>query len=187
MSRTLMGAGRTQSAITVIDPFTASAADARLLSERRKATSAGSSTPRWRSASISSSSAGISAGGVLGVLVVDGNPFELWASSAPSELHQPVMGIRSDRDLLSGCAVLSEDRKVQGHRRSPTEPRTAMSYGLAPRTCGPLNGRSCCSEGRALRASATLARSISAVMKPGSEPPASASTSPQGPITTEWP
>src|SRR5262245_47329758 len=42
------------------------------------------------------------------------------------------------------------------------------------------NGRSCCSEGMRARASPTLAGSISATITPGSAPPASATTSPQG-------
>ena len=47
--------------------------------------------------------------------------------------------------------------------------------------------RSCCSDGTMLRASSTLARSMSAITKPAFSPPASASTSPHGAMAIEWP
>lgn len=64
-------------------------------------------------------------------------------------------------------------------------PYSAAADNLS-RSAGPANSRSWPSEGTWPRASATLARSMSARIAPGSSP-ASATISPQGATITEWP
>src|SRR4029079_3005756 len=72
-----------------------------------------------------------------------------------------------------------------------TRPAIAPHYSAALATgfisTGGAYFRSCCSEGTILRASSTLARSISAITRPAFSPPASASTSPHGATAIEWP
>ena len=91
---------------------------------------------------------------------------------------------------LRGAPMVSEPRDGDGAAdRGACDCGRSYSAALATRLVQHRRAhfRSCCSDGTILRASSTLARSMSAITKPAVSPPASASTSPHGATATEWP
>jgi hypothetical protein len=103
-----------------------------------------------------------------------------------NERQRPgVARIAVDAEQVAAAGGQREPEKGQNPAQSGTGYSAALATGFI--NAGGAYFRSCCSDGTILRASSTLARSISAIVNPVFSPPASASTSPHGATATEWP